>query len=160
MNRAIIRALAAATLSICCVAANAAPLRAFEPDSMPRLVDAHKGKPFVVVVWSLDCEFCRASLDTLAQVRRQRPDLTVVTISTDEADDPELGPMMRERLAKLGMDKDAWAFGSAPPERLRYAIDRGWHGEKPRSYWFNAQGERVAYSGVITPAVIDRYFKR
>jgi hypothetical protein len=47
-----------------------------------------------------------------------------------------------------------------PPERLRYAIDRSWHGEKPRSYWFNARGERVAYSGVITAAVIDKYLKQ
>jgi hypothetical protein len=26
----------------------------------------------------------------------------------------------------------------------------------PRSYWFNARGERTAYSGTITPAVIAR----
>jgi thiol-disulfide isomerase/thioredoxin len=142
------------------MAASAATVHPFEPDSMDRIVAEHKGKPFVVVVWSLDCEFCRASLKTLAQARHQRKDLAVVTISTDEADDPDLAPVMRERLGRLGMEHDAWAFGGMPPERLRYAIDRSWHGEKPRSYWFNSHGERVAYSGVITPAVIDKYFDR
>jgi hypothetical protein len=31
-----------------------------------------------------------------------------------------------------------------------------WRGEKPRSYWYDAQGQRIAYSGVITPAVIAK----
>ena len=147
-------------LAAMCMGASADPIHVFEPDSMEHIAQAQKGKPFVVVVWSLDCEFCRASLDTLAQARRQGKDLNVVTVSTDPVDDPELGPMMQERLAKLGMSHDAWAYGSLPPERLRYAIDRSWHGEKPRSYWFNARGERVAYSGVITPAVIEKYGQR
>lgn len=160
MITSLFRHVAAVALAVICTGANAAALHSFEPDSMDRIVAAQKGKPFVVVVWSLDCEFCRASLETLAQARKQRKDLAVVTISTDEADDPELGPMMRERLGTLGMGRDAWAFGALPSERLRYAIDRSWHGEKPRSYWFNARGERVAYSGLITPAVIERYFNR
>jgi thiol-disulfide isomerase/thioredoxin len=141
------------------MSAAADPIRPFAPGSMERIAAAEKGKPFVLVIWSLDCEFCRASLETLAQFR-QRKHLTVVTVSTDPVDDPGLGPMMRDRLAKLGMDHDAWAFGSAPPERLRYAIDRSWHGEMPRSYWFNARGERVAYSGVITQDIIDKYINR
>jgi thiol-disulfide isomerase/thioredoxin len=147
--------------ALLCVAAHAAgPLQPFEADSMERIIAAEQGKPFVVVMWSLDCEFCRASLNTLSKARRQRKDLNIVTISTDQADDPELAPQMRQRLARLGLDHDAWAFSDAPPERLRYAIDRGWHGEKPRSYWFNAKGERAAYSGVITPAVIDKFLRR
>lgn len=44
---------------------------------------------------------------------------------------------------------DALAFGSTPPEQLRYAIDADWHGEMPRSYWFNA-------AGVLTPGMIVR----
>jgi thiol-disulfide isomerase/thioredoxin len=154
----ILAGVAAALVSVAAHAAG--PIHPFEPDSMQRIVAAEQGKPFVVVMWSLDCEFCRASLNTLSKARHQNKDLDIVTISTDQVDDPELAPMMRERLAKLGLDRDAWAFSGVPPERLRYAIDRSWHGEKPRSYWFNAKGERVAYSGVITPAVIDKFMKR
>jgi thiol-disulfide isomerase/thioredoxin len=154
-RKTYISVLAAAAISGAALAAG--PVQPFEPDSMQRIVAAEQGKPFVVVMWSLDCEFCRASLKTLSRARHQRKDLNIVTISTDQVDDPELAPMMRERLAKLGLDHDAWAFSDVPPERLRYAIDRTWHGEKPRSYWFNAKGERVAYSGVITPAVIDKF---
>jgi thiol-disulfide isomerase/thioredoxin len=156
----IVRQLIGGALAAASIGANAEPIHSFTPDSMERIEAAQKGKPFVVVIWSLDCEFCRTSLETLAQERRHRPDLTVVTVSTDTVDDPELGPMMRERLAKLGMDHDAWAFGDAPPERLRYAIDRSWHGEKPRSYWFDGKGDRTAYSGLITPEIIKAKLER
>ena len=151
------KALLAATLALATLAAQAASIQSFGPGSMQQIVEARKGKPFVVVIWSLDCEFCRTSLDNLAQARKQGHGIEVVTISTDPVDDPALGPMMHDRLDRLGMSKDAWAYGDAAPERLRYAIDRNWHGEKPRSYWFNAKGERQAYSGVITRAIIDRY---
>jgi hypothetical protein len=147
-------------LAAMCMVAGADPIRAFGPDSMQRIVDAHRGEPFVLVLWSLDCAFCGESFHTLEQARLHRKDFAVVTVSTDPVDDPELGPLIREHLSKFGMDHDAWAFGALPPERLRYAIDRSWHGEKPRSYWFNARGERVAYSGVITAAVIDKYLKQ
>ena len=63
---------------------------------------------------------------------------------------------MKKELAALGMSTDAWAFGSAPPEQLRYAVDTNWRGEMPRSYWFNARGESLAYSGVITSANIEK----
>ena len=63
---------------------------------------------------------------------------------------------MKEKLQSLGMTANAWAFGASPSEQLRYAIDAKWHGEMPRSYWFNAKGESVAYSGLITPAMIAK----
>jgi hypothetical protein len=139
-------------------AAHAAPaLQAFEPDSLARIVARQQGKPFVLVLWSLDCVYCQASLKTLAEEIHKRKNLRVVTLSTDAAADPELAPMMRKRLAALGLSANAWAFGDAPPEQLRYMIDPKWHGEKPRSYWYDARGERVAYSGVITAATIERF---
>lgn len=134
----------------------AAVLQAFEPDGMAGLVAQQKGKPFVLVLWSLDCEYCLASLKTLGQEKRRRKNLRVVTLSTDAAADPELAPMMRQRLAAFGLPGHAWAYGDAPAEQLRYMIDPKWRGEKPRSYWFNARGERVAHSGLITAATIDR----
>lgn len=134
----------------------ATPIQAFEPDSLARIVASQKGKPFVLVVWSLECEYCQASLNTLAQEKRMRKDLRVVTVSTDALEDEQAAALMRQRLASLDMTGRAWAFGSAPPEQLRYAIDPKWHGEMPRSYWFDAKGEKIAHSGVITPALIAR----
>lgn len=157
MSIRFFRTLAGLACAALAMAASAGPMQPFEPATMQRIVDARQGKPFVLVLWSLDCEYCLTSLDVLSKEMRRRKDLHVVTISTDPVNDPQTAPLMNKRLASLGLDKDNWAFGDVPPERLRYTIDRRWHGEMPRSYWFNAKGERVAYSGVITPAVIDKF---
>lgn len=154
--RTLFSVLIGGLLSLLTGAAVAAPLHPFEADSLARIVAAQKGKPFMLLVWSLECEYCQASLDTLAQAKKTRKDLQIVTISTDLLEDEQAAALMRKRLAALGMSNQAWAFGAAPPEQLRYAIDPKWHGEMPRSYWFDAKGEKVAHSGVITPALIAR----
>lgn len=131
-------------------------IQAFEPDSLARIVATQKGKPFVLLVWSLDCEYCHASMKTLAQEQRKRRNLTVVTVATDSLADGQTAALMKRKLEAVGMRRHAWAFGTAPPEQLRYALDPGWHGEMPRSYWFNARGESVAYSGMITAETIAK----
>lgn len=146
-------ALAGFALAAFSLIAGAAPaIQAFEPGSLERIVAAHKGKPFVLIVWSLECEYCQVSIANLAQEKRKG--LDVVTLSTDALDDSQAAAQMQKRLAGAGMANNAWAFGAMPPEQLRYAIDPKWHGELPRSYWFNARGEKIAVSGVITPAMI------
>ena len=145
-------------LSLAVSASWAAPgMRAFDQDSLKRIVAEQKGKPFVLVVWSLDCSFCQASLDNLAAERRRRKDLRVVTLSTDSFGDEEAMAASAKRLQSLGFADHAWAFGDAPAEALRYALDPKWHGEKPRSYWFNAKGEKTPYSGLVTPALIGKF---
>jgi thiol-disulfide isomerase/thioredoxin len=135
-------------------------LQHFEPTSLQGIVEQHKGKPFVLFIWSLDCVYCQASLDHLAQAKRDNKALIIVTLSTDLAADPQAAEMMQKRLSELQLASNAWAFGSAAPEKLKYALDPKWYGEKPRSYWFNAQGERVAYSGVLNPATIEKLYKQ
>lgn len=135
-------------------ALGAGMLQPFEPASLQQIVQQHKGKPFVLFIWSLDCTYCQTSLDVMAEVRRSNKDLKIVTLSTDSAADPQVVPLMEKRLAELKMQDNAWAFGSASPDKLKYAIDPKWFGEKPRSYWFNSRGERIAYSGMLTPEKI------
>lgn len=130
-------------------------IHSFTPNSLQQIMASHKDKPFVIVVWSLDCSYCEASFEALAN-SRQKNKLDVVTISTDRADDPQAASLIRKKFKDSKLDADTWAFGPAPEEQLRYAIDPKWHGEKPRSYWFNAGGEKTAYSGVITAATIEK----
>jgi hypothetical protein len=136
-------------------AAAAERVEPFEAGSYRKIVAAHEGKPFVVVVWALDCDYCGPSFAALAQAQRRRK-LDVVTIATDRADDAEAVGHIDKKLAAAGLDAERWAFGAAPSEQLRYSIDPKWHGEMPRSYWFNGQGGVTPHSGVITPALIDK----
>jgi thiol-disulfide isomerase/thioredoxin len=133
----------------------AGKVRAFEADSLPDIVASHAGKPFVLVVWSLDCDYCQPSFEALAQAQR-RGTLAVVTIATDRADDPESVRFIRKKIEATGLSAQAWAFGDAPAEQLRYAIDPKWHGEMPRSYWFDGSGGRIAHSGVITAEMVAK----
>ena len=136
--------------------AASAGLKPFEPQSVEQIAASHKGKPFVVLVWSMDCEFCQHSLDVLSKARAANPSFDIVTSTTDPLADGALSALVMKRLSGIDLLGDAWSFGSLAPERLRYAIDPRWRGEKPRSYWYDAQGQRVAYSGTITPAVIGK----
>ena len=129
-------------------------LRSFEPNSLERIMQQQKGKPFMLFIWSLDCTYCQTTLDVLAQAQREDKNLAIVTLSTDAIADPQAVALMEKRLTGLNMQKNAWAFGAASPDKLKYAIDPKWFGEKPRTYWFNAQGERLAYSGRLTPEII------
>lgn len=153
----VLGALLGALLMLTASLANAAPaIREFQSDSLPQIVSSQKGKPFVLVVWSLDCPYCQASMGTLSQEARKRKDLQVVTLTTDTLGDAQTSALVRKRLKAAGLTSNAWAFGPVAPEQLRFAIDAGWHGEMPRSYWFNARGERVAHSGVITAAIVNK----
>jgi thiol-disulfide isomerase/thioredoxin len=151
-----IAALSALAASPSAYAAGNPGLKAFALQSVEQIAASHKGKPFVVLVWSMDCEFCQHSLDVLSKARAANPGFDIVTITTDPLSDAALSQLVAKRLSGLDLLADAWSFGGLAPERLRYAIDPRWRGEKPRSYWYDAQGQRVAYSGVITPALIEK----
>jgi thiol-disulfide isomerase/thioredoxin len=132
----------------------------FEPQSLEQVVAEHQGRPFLLVVWSMDCEFCQASLDTLARVRARHPGLRVVTVSTDPIGNTALQAQLAHRLGSLSLLDQAWSFGSKSPEQLRFAIDPRWHGEKPRSYWYDAQGKRASYSGLITAERVEDWLQQ
>ena len=139
--------------------APAQPMKPFEAASLEKIVASHRGKPFLLLVWSMDCAFCQTSLDVLAKARAADPALTIVTVTTDPIADLDLSEQVRTRLASLRLLGDAWSFGDAPPEHLRYALDPAWRGEKPRSYWYDAGGRRSAYSGLITQARVAQWHR-
>ncbi len=141
--------IAAAVLGLLAVTASAQPLKPFESSSLEQIEKRHHGKPFLLFVWSMDCQFCQASLDMLAKARAADPTLRIVTVTTDPISDPQLAEQVRVRLASLRLQDDTWSFGEESPERLRFALDPAWRGEKPRSYWYDATGKRTAYSGLI-----------
>lgn len=155
MSRYLTRTLC--VLATCCSMAPAGAgdkVHTFEANSFSEIVAEHKGKPFVVFVWSLDCAYCQPSFEALAEAQR-RHGLTVVTIATDRASDAEAVNLIKKKVNTTSLVSETWAFGTSPPEQLRFVIDPKWRGEMPRSYWFDSQGKHVAYSGVITKGKIS-----
>jgi hypothetical protein len=59
-----------------------------------------------------------------------------------------------------GLEKSAqWIFADAMPERLRFEIDRRWHGELPRTYLYDRRHTVQAFSGLIPPEHLAQWVR-
>ncbi len=148
-------ALAAALLVA--AAAGAGELRVFDAHSMQAIEKEHAGFPFLVALWATDCPPCRRELALLSGFAADHPEVPVVLIATDPPDNAEAVDEVLESFALPGAD--AWRFGDAGAERLRYAIDPAWRGEMPRSYLYDEDGHRVGISGPISTELLQRWLR-
>ena len=135
------------------VAVNATELRVFDPAGMRAIEKEHAGDRFIVAVWSTDCPPCRRELSLLGAFRAEHPGVPIVLIATDPADNSELVEQVLDSFELPGTD--FWLFGDAGAERLRHAIDPGWRGEMPRSYFYDRDGSRVGLSGPISEDLLE-----
>lgn len=159
------RILAAALLAFASAVSAASPhepaaaesaIRVFDADSLPAIRAAHAGKPWVLMVWSLDCAYCHESFAALAEAQRAHG-VEVVALAMDRADDAQARAAIAAHVGGSGLRAEVWAFGAQSPERLRHAIDPSWRGEMPRTYWYTAKGRGAAFSGRITARVAARF---
>lgn len=125
----------------------AAELRPFDTNSMTAIRAAHTGKPFVLAFWSISCAPCREEMGLWKEIRRKHPGVPVVLVATDP---PEDKPAVLKFLARHNPGRvETWAFADDFSEQLRFAVDRTWRGELPRTYFFDASHQAVAQSGLI-----------
>lgn len=145
-------------LLLCCalpVFARAAPLALLSAADVPALVKPPARGERIIALWALDCAYCEPNLAALAKLQRAYPhDVQLVLVATD-------GPAMRDavaaRLEKMHMtDYPARLYAEANPERINYLIDPDWGGETPRTLAIRADGTRVAISGELTPAQLQK----
>lgn len=134
--------------------AGTAELKPFDARSMAAIRAAQRGRPFVLVLWSVTCIPCREELPHWAHWQRAYPGVEIVLVATDPPADAGL---IRQALAGSGMPTRTWAFADDYLERLRWTIDPAWHGEVPRTYLFDAAHVAQGQSGRIDPAKIERW---
>jgi hypothetical protein len=152
-------AAAALALAVATAHAGGAPadrVAFFESASAPQLAASQKGKPFVLVVWSLDCIYCKRNFEAIGKLRARHPDLRVVTLAMDS---PDALPQVQQLLQRVRLTRNAWVFGNEPQERLRYAVDPDWMGEMPRTYFYRPDGQRQGVSGVISDADWNKHLR-
>ena len=127
----------------------------FEADSYNKLL-SEKSKPFIMVLWSLDCPPCMHELNMLGQLYKQNPDLNLVLISTDSTSKKE---EVNNLIEKFGLSEvDSRVFSNVSQQSLRYSIDPSWYGELPRSYFHNKETRR-AVSGLLGEAKLMAWLK-
>lgn len=127
----------------------------FNKASYQEILNSNKNKPFILLLWSIDCPPCYEELSMMGEYIKKNPQLKVILLATDSFDQiGEIQQMIREtQLETL----ELWVFSYVPAQHLRYAIDPHWYGELPRSYLFNQCHERKSVSGKITAVLIDEF---
>lgn len=155
MRFSVIQALTMLLAGLLSCGLAAAETRPFVPGSLEQIASTRAGRAFVLVMWSVDCTSCMRELDNLAAQFKRHPELELVMISTDEA---EQSARVDPTLAKHGLSAvESWVFGSGNVRKLRHEIDKDWYGELPRSYFYDTSHQRVPLSGVISDEHIEAW---
>lgn len=152
------RAIAAVLLCLLCNVTLAADFRPFTASSKAAIERAHAGRPFVLAFWSLDCSYCAEELQQLRRLRAAHPSLALVLVSTDSAEvSAEAGAMLDQLLA--GTQSERWMFSGSDAEHLYFAVDRRWHGELPRAYFYDGAGKAQTVAGKAQPQWLEAWAK-
>lgn len=153
-----VRFLAALLLVGFLAPAAAQDIRPFARGSYAQILAAHKGQPFILSLWSLDCVYCRDDFALFEKLARTQPALDVVLVATDTpAQDAAIASMLRHYRLQ---DREAWVFDDSFVERLRFEVDKHWYGELPRTYLFAGDGTRKAVSGRLDEASLLQWAQR
>ncbi|PCI20128.1 MAG: hypothetical protein COB62_04945 [Piscirickettsiaceae bacterium] len=140
-------------------------LKKFDANSLASIKESYANRPFLLVLWSLECPSCYIELDNLSAWLKTKPSIPLVLISTDSLDTQQEAFGL---LSEYGLQKnDNWIFGSQAHIMLRQKIDPLWYGELPRSYLFDSQHTAHPHTGVLTkehlkdiPRVLKSNIKR
>lgn len=126
----------------------AEPLKRFTTGSYETILQQHQDKPFVLVLWSLDCPPCHEELAMLADFKKQQPHFNLLLVSIDGAEaEADAG----DRLEQLGLlSVENWIFTEPASPRLLNQIDPSWYGVVPRSYLFDARHHRQTITGLLS----------
>lgn len=132
-------------------------IRPFDADSMAAIRAQHPGKPFVLAFWSTGCEPCRREMTLWRGLKLRYPQMPVILVS---ADAPGEQAAVRAFLMRYNPGPvQHWMFADEFAERVRYAVDKNWRGEMPRTYLFDAAHVAEAHSGLLDRRVIEQWFR-
>ena len=133
------------------LSAMAGDLLPFDRGSRAAIEQAHAGKPFVLAFWSVDCAYCPEEIKHIGALVRKRPDIKLVLVSVDGM---EMKSEVGAKLAEYLPDGQGarWIFATDDPDRLYFAIDRKWHGELPRTYFYDGKGGVRSMTGQVDAA--------
>jgi thiol-disulfide isomerase/thioredoxin len=152
------RVLAGLAMAVALHAAAAQEIRSFDAGSLEKIRATHAGKPFVLAFWSVTCEPCRDEMPVWNAMRKKYPDVPIELVATDP---PGERAAVRRYLERYNPgDVRRWAFADDFSERVRYAVDKSWRGELPRTYFYDAAHRGEARSGVLNKQDVEAWFAR
>ena len=132
-------------------------LKHFTSGSYQQLLNEYANKPFVLLIWSINCTSCKKKMPLLSELRKKMPDINLTLLATDDASasNQALSILTGNELNHA----DNWIFADANPQKLRYEIDPQWYGEVPRTYFLDKDHQRVGVSGSVSGETLETMLK-
>ena len=113
--------------------------------------DAHRhagGQKLIVHFWSLACAPCLTELPEWGKFLAGHPGAPLVLVNWETCPQPE--DRIRNTLAKSGFaGTEQWALADDFEQKIRFAIDRDWMGELPRTQLIAPDGSVTTISGAM-----------
>ena len=135
-----------------------AQLKPFQSNSLEQIQAEHSNKPFILLLWSIECAPCRKELKLLQDFQDALTDANLILLATDNLQNQA---EVQQVLTEYNLEHhNNWIFADDMPERLRYRIDPNWFGELPRAYFYDAQHKRTSKSGVLSPALLKDWIQQ
>jgi thiol-disulfide isomerase/thioredoxin len=129
------------------VAGENAP-KIFGEGSWQDLTGAHKGQKIIVHFWSLSCAPCLTELPEWGKFLAGHPGAPLVLINWESR--PQPADRIRATLAKAGLaGAETWTLADDFEQKIRFAIDRDWMGELPRTQLIAQDGSVTTLSGAM-----------
>jgi thiol-disulfide isomerase/thioredoxin len=149
----------AAALLLASTASAAGPaFRDFDAGSFAALQARLEGRPFVLAFWSIHCDPCRDELAQWGPLQRRYPDIPIVLVATDPRSERPVLAKLLSRYDLRGVQ--SWAYADDFEERVRFAVDRSWRGELPRTYLYDAEHHAEGRSGPAEAGWIEPWLAR
>ena len=128
----------------------------FVNSTLEQLQQKYQGKNWLMLLWSLDCPPCFKELETVQQLHSGINKLPVVIVNVDS--DSEIGAERISVIEQFQLTSlEHYYFVDGEVEKSRYQLDPNWHGELPRSYFFDASGQFRAKSGLVSKKLIKTW---
>lgn len=129
---------------------------AFNKTELETIKKQHKGKKWLMLMWSVDCPPCFKELAVIQKLAQQGEKLNVVLINADASDD-----VTQERINVIEEfqlnDFVNFHFVEGKAEHSRFLIDSTWFGELPRSYFVDINGQFHGKSGLVKESFISQW---
>jgi hypothetical protein len=126
--------------------ASAAGLQWYSAGSWDAMRQAHASRPWIVHLWGMSCDPCRAEMPAWGRFMRNHrgADVTFIEVEQTTASDVEAV------LAQAGLQaSDQWLSTNGFDAEERYAIDRRWGGEIPLTLLISADGQVQTITGTV-----------
>ena len=128
----------------------------FTKQAFTEVSQSFQGKKWLMLMWSLDCPPCFKELSLVGEMLKAKQSLNVVLINVDG--DNSLDNEKAEVIKQFGLSTVTQLnFQEGLEQKSRYQIDPNWHGELPRSYFFEESGKANAKSGLVSKKLLQHW---